>query len=465
MARLPIDRFVQIGDDAAPDFDITISGRNAGRATQLFEAVRPLISAVSYEEDESMSSMFELTCINQPDTGPGKPVNWRAVIDSKAFSEGNAIDLFMGYGGVRRFIGRTDIVKWLPQFPESGPGVFMIKGFDGRHRMQKGNQFKTKKGKATRTRKRKTFYSNLPDESIVKKIAEKYGYGVNVDATEISRRKVVVTKQVDVQDPNRIFGLVKASRSKEVIRKVFQTRVQPADMTDWAFLQKLAKINRFDLWVDFDQTKNRYVVNFKKRPDAGQAEFLFTYNGRDGSLISAEPDFAIQEQPTDVSVLYYDTRLKQVQRTTINDLNAAENVNFRSASQGNFEAKKTISRGARVRFTAFGQTLEAIADRPFRSKKEAETFVKNWLRERERDFLILKGKVVGIETLRPRQIHQFEGMSARLDGFYRFTQVKHTMAPGQIYNCDFVAYKVLSQEITRRKATTKVQGRKKKQQA
>jgi hypothetical protein len=463
VSRLPISRFVQPGDDAAPDFDLVISGKSAGRSSPLFEAVRPLVAGVTYEEDETMASMFELTVINQADTGPNKPADWKAVIDSKVFAEGNSIDLFMGYGGVRQFIGRTDIVRWLPKFPDAGVATLTVKGYDGRHRMIHGNQFRVKdRGKA---RKRKTHYSGLPDEGIVRKIAEKYGYGVDVDTTEVAKRATTVSRTVKVQDPESIFGLVDAKRQTTVLQSVFPTRVQPADMSDWKFLQKLAAINRFDLWVDFDRQKKRYRVNFKRRADIGSPEYLFTYNGRDGSLISAEPDFAIQEQPTDVDILFYDTRLRRVQRTTISDLNPAENVNLRSASAGNFTAKKTLTKAARVRFSAFGQTIEALANRPFRSKKDAETFVKNWLRERERDFLILKGGVVGIESLRPRQVHQFEGMGQRLDGIYRLTQVKHVMQPGALYECEFVAHKVLSQDVARRKATTKAQSRKTKQQA
>ena len=60
----------------------------------------------------------------------------------------------------------------------------------------------------------------------------------------------------------------------------------------------------------------------------------------------------------------------------------------------------------------------------------------------------MKGMVVGMEVLCPRQIHQIEGLGKRIDGIYRFTQVKHTMQPGSIYNCTFVAHKVLSQEIS-----------------
>ena len=67
--------------------------------------------------------------------------------------------------------------------------------------------------------------------------------------------------------------------------------------------------------------------------------------------------------------------------------------------------------------------------------------------------------VTGIETLKPRQIHELSGMGKRLDGIYRFTKIKHDLNPGSIYSAEFVAHKVLSEKIARRKATTKVRKR------
>lgn len=467
MARLPSQRsfVVQTGDDATPNFDILISGIDATGAGSIFEAIRPLIASVVYEEDEEMASMMEMAIINQPEIVLAQPVNWNAVIDHKAFQEGNAIDLYMGYGGVEQFVGTVETVKWLPRFPSRGPSSFTLKGFDGRHRMTLGNQHRVKQ--SNKDRRRKTFYRGLPDELIVKKIAEKYGYGVSVDTTERKHKKVSKPathffgpfKDKITPFGTHSTGLGDDVSKLQVTQAVFPTRVQPAEMRDWAFLRKLADINRFDLWVEWDHDKDKWMVHFKKRADAGQANYLFTYNGRDGSLIEAEPDFSIQDQPTDVEVLYYDKKRRAIERTVINDLNPSENVSLRTARRGNFEAQKTISKGARVRFSAFGQTIEALSDKPFRNKKEADTFVKNWLSERERDFLTLRGRVVGVETLKPRQIHQFEGMGKRLDGFYRLTQVRHEMAPGSIYECDFVAHKVLSQDVARRKATTRVQSR------
>lgn len=438
MARLAREAFPVFGSELAPNFNIIISGRDTGEATELFDAVRPLIASVTFEDDEEMSSMFELKVINQPDTGPGLPVDWRAVTDSKAFAEGNSVDLYLGYGSELEFVDRIEITKWLPIFPEEGPGSFTIKGFDGRHAMMKQNAPKKS------TKKRKTYHKNSPDEHIVKKIAEKYGYATDADPTEVKKKAV------------------KGKGGK--VQHVFRTRVQTADTSDWAFLQKLADMNRFDLWVDWSPKKGQWVVNFKKREDAGDAGYLFTYNGEDGSLISAEPDFSISDQPTDVEVLYYDRKKRTVERTIITESKPGESVKLSGSrvGPGQLQAKKTLSQGARVRFTAFGQTIEAFTNRPFKSAKEATNFVQNWLKEREREFCIVQGKVVGIPSLRSRQIHQLAGLGARLDGFYRFTNVRHMQQPGSIYACEFTAHKVLSEEVAQRPVrTTKAKATKK----
>lgn len=436
MARLPTTRFTELGDDLAPGFLLKISGKDAGKASPLFDAVVPFISGLDWEEDEEMAAMLTLKLTNKAKDKLGSKADFRAILNSKAFQEGNYIDVWFGYAGNLKYKGRVEVVKWLPNFPAEGPITFTIKGYDGRHKMMKSNQFRVKQsGKA---RKRKTAYERLTDDRIVKKIAAKYGYGASTDTPEIKR----------------------TSTKKNPI-----VRVQPSGMSDWVFLQKLAKINRFDLWVEYSQSKKQFVVNFKKKPDAGSAIYKFEYQQGLGSLLEAQPDFSIQDQPTDVEVLYFDRKSRRIERTIISDSTKGEVVKLTSASPGKLEVKKEIGRGASVRFTAFGQQIEAFADKPFASKNEATTFVQNWLKDREDDFLLLKGKVVGVEDLAPRQIHEFVGMSTRLDGFYRLTQVKHSEEPGQIYSCSFLAHKMLTQPLARRKPTTKVQTKAKSQQA
>lgn len=436
MSRLPIQRFTALGDDLVPDFSLSIEGFDAGKGKALFDAVRPLIESVSIEYDEEETTIFELTIINQPEEavsntgGFGSPVNWSAVLDSKAFQEGNAIDLFMGYAGQRLFMGRTEIVKWAPEFGPNGPTSFVIKGFDGRHRMTEGNQFKVgaKIGTGTTTarkrkRKRKTSYKES-DDLIVKRIAEKYGFGSDTDAVD---------------------------------KRPKGARVQDSSTTDWQFLLKLAQINRFDLSVDYDDTKKKYVVRFKRRSDIGSGIYKFTYNGQDGSLISASPEFQVKDQKTDVEVLVYDKKRKKIERTIVSDPVPAEDVKLKQVGVGDFTAKKEITVGARVRFSAFGQAFDAISGKPFKSKKEAERFAQNWLKENERELMILQGVVIGIEDLRPLQVHQIAGLSTRIDGLYKFTNVKHDMTVGRPYRCEFTAHRVLSSDVSRRKVTTTTQ--------
>lgn len=425
MARLPATRFNKTGDDLAPNFLINVSGKDASKASPLWDAIRPYVASLSYEEDEEMASMLEINLINKSKDELSAEIDFRAILDSKVFQEGNYMDLWLGYTELK-YRGRVEIVKGLPNFPAQGPVSFVIKGYDGRHKMIKGNQFITKQ--SGKTKRRKTYYQGLTDDKIVKKVAAKYGYSVSTDTPILKRTKV---------------------------KGKFIARVQPSEMSDWDFLRKLAAINRFDLWVEFDQIKNQYVVHFKEKKDAGSAIYKFEYHQGMGSLLEAQPDFSIQDQPTDVEVLYFDRKRRTIERTVIRDSTPAEVVKLTSVGVGNLEAKKEVSRGASVRFTAFGQQLEAYTDRPFSSKNEAATFVQNWLKERENDFLILRAQVVGVEDLAARQIHQFVGMSKRLDGFYKLTQVKHNMTPGSIYRCDVLAHKILSQPLTRRKPTTK----------
>ncbi len=470
MAKKPGEEF-EMGQEIAPSFDLAIEGKDASNAGPIFAAVRPLIAGVSYEEDEEMATLFELTIVNQPDAMAGRPIDWKAVIDCKAFQEGNAIDLFMGYGQNQNYMGRVEIVKWLPRGGEQGTGTFMIKGYDGRHRMTVGNQYKLKKPKEERVgtkggkrgrkkshgtkgqpQKQRHVFSGLTDDQIVRKVAAKYGYVADCDTPE----KGLQTKATGGKK-----GLIKGGGTaiekgaKAKRTTAIPNRVQLSDQKDWEFLQRLAEINRFDLWVDYDLIEKQWVVHFKKRQTAGNAEYTFCYNGYDGSLIEWESEFAVTEQTNSVEVVYFDRAKKQIQLTSIEDTTREEDVNLQTATPGNFSVKTSVGTGARVRFTAFGQSLEAISQKPFRSRKEAEAFVSSWLTERERDFLILKAKVIGIESLRPRQIHEFVGMSTRCDGLYRLTQVKHVMTGGEPYVCEVVGHKVLSQEISRRPPTSK----------
>lgn len=417
----------KFGDELAPGFDFSISGTNNDFAltTSLYKDLRPLIASVMFEDDIEMSSLIEIELINQAKTETGLPADWRAVIDSKAFQEGNYIDLYLGYGSEREFMDRCEIVKWLPTFPEAGPTTVKIKAYDGRHRMAMSNKVQAK-GK-----RRKTYYKNYPDEAIVQQVADKYGYATTADKTEANKKTVIM------------FG----KNNQKTTTLVLPTRVQMSNQSDWKFLRKLAMINNFDLWVDYDKDQQAYRVNFRKKPATGRAIYQFEYGGGNSSLLTAEPHFSIKDHPTKIEVLMYDTTLKEVELTILEESNKAEDMKY---GVGRLQARKSITKGARVRFSAFGRSITVVSDKPFVSKKEAERFVEWYMMQHESDFLVLQGKVVGLPSLRSRQVHEFIGMSARLDGIYRLTNTKHHMKPDGIYVVEFTGYKVLSGELSRK---------------
>jgi len=431
MSRLVRDQFKKFGADLAPNFSLNVSGLDAGKSASLFAAVRPLIASISFEDDENLSSELELEIINQPDTSAGQPVNWNAVVDSKVFQEGNFIDLWMGYDNDYVFMDRCEIVRWLPDFPAGEPPSLIVKAYDGRHRMQNSNKVKAA-GK-----KKKTYYKNTPDEFIVLQIAAKYGFPVEFDKTEVIKKAVPITSK---------------GGKKKSVTYVMPTRVQEANKSDWDFLYKLAQINDFDLWVDYIQhgSAKETVVHFKKKQTAVTPGYLFTYNGYDGSLISAQPNFTISDQATSVEIFHYDNKTKNIERIEVVGEGKAENVKLSGKNIGPqyLTAKKSITRGSRVRFSAYGQTITAISDKKIRNKKDAKSFAEKFLKERERELITLTGTVIGVPTLRSRQVHEIRGLSNRLDGFYRFTNTKHTMSPDSgSYIVEFSAYKVLSQDL------------------
>jgi len=57
-----------------------------------------------------------------------------------------------------------------------------------------------------------------------------------------------------------------------------------------------------------------------------------------------------------------------------------------------------------------------------------------------------RGKIIGVENVRPRQIHKLGGVDI-YSGEYYFTQVKHHFVGESVYNCDFVAYRIMPQSL------------------
>lgn len=386
------------GDLLAPAFRLQIFKH--GTRKQFPEGILDEhVLSLKYEGDVKMASKLEIELAN-PDN---------IVSDSEYLIEGNEVEASFGYAFQTFFQGgRVQLVKSLPTFPREGIPSFVAKGYDARHNMALGKKIP----KAIQKRKQKRWktapsrFPTMRDDQIVARIADHYKMAVDVDRTDGK-----------------------------------QTRVRKKDKSPWEFILRLAKINGFHAWVDWDDT-HRWTVHFRKIELRPSKYYTLTYkeNGA-GELLDASVELEATKQATDVEVLSYDRSVRKVATTVLSEDTELRTISARSRLKGGNVLALEES-GARVRFSAFGRTMEIISDRPFRTKKQAKKFAETWINEREADFVICTGTLIGIENIRERQIHKLVGLGKKYDGFYHFDQATQFWQKGGIYETPFVAHRV-----------------------
>jgi phage protein D len=83
------------------------------------------------------------------------------------------------------------------------------------------------------------------------------------------------------------------------------------------------------------------------------------------------------------------------------------------------------------------------ANRRFRNEQELALWAAQWFRRNRENFMLSSGHLVGLETLRARQIHGLQGMGKLYDGDYYFSRVRHLFSKDSGYNIEFNARKVV----------------------
>ena len=402
------ERWGKLGDRIAPSLSIIVS-KPGGKNTTEYPSniLEQHLLSIEVEEDIKMTSKLSMTLSN-PEF---------LMSDSEMITAGTQFDVFLGWGFCREHFGRRfEMVHQTPMFPRSEIPTLNITAYDGRHRMTFGDkliddaQLSAKARKETAKRRR---FTNKRDDQIIVELAEIYKFAADVNRTDGKR-----------------------------------TRVKKRGRSDWEFILHLAKFNDFEVWVDWDLSIG-WVLHFRKEDIRKPTDYHhFVYGDMmddQTNLLECFPELEVSKQSTDIEVLSYDRRLRKVNAS---ELSETKQVVVKSIRGGIKSGKvlESVDYGAKVRFSAFGRTMEVISNRPFKNKKDAKRHVENYLRSRERDFLTCTGTVIGIENLRPRQIHYLDGLGAKFSGFYKFIQVTHKWQKDGIYETDFVAYKMIPEE-------------------
>lgn len=444
------------GDDLAPVFRLEIND------APLNYDINRLVTSVEFESAVDMADVMKVT-IDNPGLVDDMFPDWSG---HKAFQPGNEVTLYMGYGAADKrenFIGRVVWAKHLPNYPQEGMPQLQVNGYDISFKMMDNEGPVVSAGKNTKPATKRpvdiaddqgqVFQSILHSE-IVQRIADMYGLATDIDAT--TKRDHVIIKK-----GRKHFELIKG----------------------------LANLNNKDFWIDWDISTRKWTMHWKDKNRAQAAKYILRYGpdldrnselkaNTGGTLLSIEPEYGLRETVSTATILIFDGKNQRwVSAIEIEDAAGPDpifkpggGVSSRAAVAQRPKPKSktapkrprkearatTLKRNAHnvidealdnatsFRIAAGGITIDVLPPgMRFRDAEEAAKYLLRWFQNKQDNFIAVKGRTVGIETLRARQVHTLRGMGARLDGDYFFTRVSHQQN-GESYFCEFNANKVIT---------------------
>lgn len=351
----------------------------------------------------------------------------RAISGYKIFGEGNIVHVYMGYGSDLDYVATGEVIRWVPQFPRSSAPTVTIKAYDASH---KHMDRQGHRGGSS--------IKNVRDSDVAThKIGTHMSFKTDVDQSDGTH-----------------------------------TRWQKKGVSDYHFVKRLALINGFYYWVDYDPHNEVWVGHWRDKKKLRMEQekmYSFIYNNNVAvSLLEFGIETTLRGQSTEVEVVGWNEKLKQPISAIVKEEESYELPHKPGRGAGErweVEQKKThpglkrilkkkipaniftdmdptetgIPKATAMVFTAFGQRLEVVSHKPFASKKAAQAWAERYMRARQENFVIGDGVIVGTPDLRPRQIHLLGGLGSKYDGQWEFTQVKHKMAKGHPYEIRFQA--------------------------
>lgn len=385
-----------------PRFEIEISN------TLIDVGVQELIESVEYESTDGIADVAKLK-IKNPDF---------VLTDLKLFQPGNEMNIKFGYGRKLKHIGRVEIVRAKHNFPSSGMPVLNVIGYTADSRMMENSPEKGHKGKKAQKRT----YGNEIGE-ILEQVASRYNnFGVDADG----------------------FVFTKAP-------------VQKAGLSDYDFVVGLANLAGAAFWVDGDP-EGEWLMNWRLPDEKGvfrdqqDEELNFVYGGSPGNTFAArgdesvllefDPEFAIKDSRTKLKVIVRNPNKGKtfIEEFTEDDVDAEDLASDGKADEV-VEAEHVTGGAAKLIFGNL--SIEIVPNKKFKTGPEVKIWAKQWFRRNRENFVIGKGKLIGISSLFARQTHRISNVGQTFSGRYYFARVRHMLTASSGYTVDFSARKVL----------------------
>lgn len=368
-------------DNLAPQFVVEVADKDVPADLLRF------IQKVEYESADGIADMARLS-VSNPDF---------VISDSTIFQPGNELNIRMGYGDAR-FIGRVEIARIAPSFPEDGLPTMEVIGYTRDYKMMDNSPEKGSK--------RVFQVATIAD--IMDRIAEDYGFFTDVDEFDFGRN---IT--------------------------------QKAGMSDYDLAKGLANFTGFLFWVDGDEN-GIWTLHFKdpkvvRTSELQDKQFTFHYGqGELSTLLSFEPELAVRDARTKIKIAI---RNPERGRDFIEVIEEEEKAtDLKSKAKIDDPLEKPIPTGATIKLFFGDFSLEIVTNKTsFIDASDARAWAEQWFRRQRENFVIGSGELIGIEEVLARQVHTFDGLGVAFNGDYYFTRARHVMDQSKGYRVDFTA--------------------------
>lgn len=377
-----------------PAYLIKVSGQD------LDVGVTDLIATVSYESADGVADVLNTSVFN-----PASEIS-----DSKIFQIGNEIELWGGYGPTLEFIGAAVINKTRVRYPDSGQPIMTVTGYTRDHQMMDNAPPEAKKGKkgGKKGKGGRIFKASKFSEAVEAR-AQDYLFKTDIDPTP---------------DAPHDF-------------------IQKSGMNDYEFVQGLSNLTGFVFWVDRNPAGD-WILHFK---DPGLVtalqtkKFNFTYDVELATLLEFEPEMKFSGSYTKLVAHVKNAKTGKLLKTEVEDGKVGSDTEF-----GGRPKDKIIEpppSGAGVKLFLGDFSVDVQTTKKFTTEAELKAWAAQWFERNRANFVIARGKTIGIETLTARTVHGVEGVGTLFSGDYQFDRVKHMFDSNGGYVCDFSGRKVL----------------------
>jgi len=403
-------------DNLAPFFVLEVENQ------EIQANVTDFVQTLEYESSDGMADMAKVTFSN-PDF---------ILSTTKLFQPYNEMSIWIGWGAkLPTYIGRVILARPRILFPPGGMPTLEVKGYSKDWVMMRTDPADKKRREEAAEKAQGSGKKDLA------KAIKKINYG---DASVSD-----VVEQIGLENFMRVDDV------DSVDLPEIENLDRPADLSDYDFIKCLSNLTGYLFWVDSDK-QGHWQLHFKdpNKPLALEQEKVYTFKYNAGvatSLFSFEPEMLFQDKYTEIKIQAYGNRssgkygqLMEAQLFVDEDT-GQDSILFEGTAKD--KIKTDLKSAETVQLFIGEYSFKFMAGTHINTPEKLKAWAESWFRRNKENFIIARGRTVGIENLMARQEHYIEGLGRPWDGKYYMDRVRHVLG-GNGYQCDWHGRKALS---------------------